>query len=145
MVKLHHLQLRVCYPLFYNFHQFQVEAAWGHHPVIQKEVQQLVAKGSIEPSTVVLVSIPVCVIPKHLGGLHPILSVKWFNCYMHITSFRMPTIKQVQQLIQQGDYASSIGLKDAYLFLLSSIIVIFCDLFGKINLISGTFCHLGLL
>ena len=34
---------------------------------------------------------------------------------MHIPSFKMPTLKTVRQLIQQGDYAFSIDLQDAYL------------------------------
>ena len=43
------------------------------------------------------------------------LNLKCFNCYMHIPSFKMPTLKHVWQLIQQGDYAFSIDLQDAYL------------------------------
>ena len=34
---------------------------------------------------------------------------------MHISSFKMPTLKHVWQLIQHGDYAFSIDLQDAYL------------------------------
>ena len=41
--------------------------------------------------------------------------MKCFNHYMHIPSFRMPTLKHVWQLIQHGDYAFSIDLQDAYL------------------------------
>ena len=35
---------------------------------------------------------------------------------MHIPIFKMPTITHVWQLIQQGDYALSIDLKDVYLY-----------------------------
>ena len=56
-----------------------------------------------------------CVVPKHTGGLHTILNLKCFNHYMHIPSIKMPTLKNVQQLIQQGDFAFSIDLQDAYL------------------------------
>ena len=35
----------------------------------------------------------------------PIGRLKYFNCYLHIPSFKMPTIRYVQQLIQRGDYA----------------------------------------
>ena len=35
---------------------------------------------------------------------------------MHIPSFKMPTLKTVWLLIQQGDYAFSIDLQDAYLY-----------------------------
>ena len=34
---------------------------------------------------------------------------------MHVPSFKMPTIRHVQQLIQHGDYAFSIDLQDASL------------------------------
>ena len=37
-----------------------------------------------------------------------------FNCYLHIPSFKMPTIRHVWQLIQHGDYAFFIDLQDAY-------------------------------
>ena len=43
------------------------------------------------------------------------LKLKCFNCYMHIPSFKMPTLKHVWQLIQYGDYAFSIDLQDTYL------------------------------
>ena len=56
------------------------------------------------------------VVPNHLGGLHHILSLKQFNHCMYIPSFRMPIIKQVGQLIHQGDYAFSNELKYAYLY-----------------------------
>ena len=55
------------------------------------------------------------VVPKCTGGLRPILNLKHFNRYMHIPSFKMPTLKHVWQLIQHGDYAFSIDLQDAYL------------------------------
>ena len=51
MVQGHHLQLRSCLPLFHDFQHFNVKAAAAHHPVIQKEVDELLAKGAIEPSS----------------------------------------------------------------------------------------------
>ena len=54
-------------------------------------------------------------VPKHTGGLQPILNLKHFSHYMHIPSFKMPTLRQVWQLVQHGDYAFSIDLQDAYL------------------------------
>ena len=116
MVWGHHLQLRSCSPLFHNFCQFSAKAAAAHHPIIQKEVDELLSKGTVEPSsggTGFYSS--VFVVPKHTGGLQPILNHKWFNCYLHIPYFKMPTIRHIQQLIQHGDYAFSIDLQDAYL------------------------------
>ena len=37
----------------------------------------------------------VFVVPKHTGGLWPILNIKWFNHYLHIPSFKMSTIRHV--------------------------------------------------
>ena len=44
MVWGHHLQLKSCPPLFLDFRHFNVKAAAAHHPVIQKEVDELLAK-----------------------------------------------------------------------------------------------------
>ena len=51
MVKGHHVQLRVQPPLLCNFHWFNFKSSLAHHLVIQKEVQELLPKEAIEPST----------------------------------------------------------------------------------------------
>ena len=88
----------------------------AHHPIIQKEVDELLAKGAVEPSSgdAGFYS-SVFVVPKYTGGLQPILNLKQFNHYLLIPSFKMPTIRHVQQLIQHADYAFSFDLQDAYL------------------------------
>ena len=116
MVWDHHLQLRYHPPLFHNFWQFTVKVAVAHHPIIQKEVDELLAKGAIEPSsggTGFYSSM--FVVPKGISGLKPICNLRHFNNYLHIPSFKMPTIRHVWQLIQCDDYAFSIDLQDAYL------------------------------
>ena len=89
--------------------QFNVKVAAAHHPVIQKEVDELLAKGVIEPSSggAGFYSSKF-VVPKCTGGLWPILNLKHFNCYMHLPSCKMPTIRHVWQFIQHGEYAFSI-------------------------------------
>ena len=116
MVLDDHLKLQFHPPLFHNFQQFNVKVATTHHPIIQKEVDELLAKGVIEPSSggAGFYS-SVLVVCKHTGGLQPILTLKHFNYYMHVPSFKMPAIRHVQQLIQHDDYAFSIDLQDAYL------------------------------
>ena len=116
LVKGHHLQLR-CHPqLFHNFRQFNIKAAQAHHPIIQKEVDEQLAKDAIELS---VGGSGFCsnifVVPKHTGGLQSIFNLKWFSVYMHILPCKMPTIRQVGQPIQHGNYASSFDLKTAYL------------------------------
>ena len=116
MVWGHHLQLRSHPPLFCDFWHFNVKVAAAHHPVVQKEVDELLAKGAIELSSGGAgFYFSMFVVPKHTGGLCPILNLKHFNRFMHIPSFKMPTLKHVWQLIQQCDFAFSMDLQDAYL------------------------------
>ena len=95
-----------------------MKAAAVHHLIIQKEVDELLPKGSIEPSSGDGGFYSSVFVPKCTGGLHPLLNLKWFNCYLHIPYFKMPTIRHVWQLIQHGDYAFSIDLQDVYLHIL---------------------------
>ena len=75
MVQGHHLQLRSLPPLFCNFWQFNVKAAAAHHPIIQKEVDELLAKGTTDPVQVVLVFILVCLwFLSILGASDPYLT-----------------------------------------------------------------------
>ena len=138
MVHGHHLELRSYPPLFHNSQHFEVKVAVAHHPIIQKEVDELLSKGAVEPSSggAGFYS-SVFVVPTDTGGLRPIFNLKWFNHYMHIPYFKMPTIRHMQELIQHGDYAFSIDLQVAYLqFLLLSIIIVSYNLFGTACLIS---------
>ena len=116
MVQGHHRQLWSHPSFFCNFWQCNVKVATAHHPLIQKEVGELLAKGAVEPSSggAGFYS-SMFVVPKHTGGLWPILNLKHYNCYIHVPSFKMPTIRHVWQLIQLVDYAFSIDLQDAYL------------------------------
>ena len=70
MVWGHHLQLRSHCPLFPNFWQFNVKVAAAHHPIIQKEVDEHLAKGTVElfSGGAVFYS-SMFVVPKHTGGL----------------------------------------------------------------------------
>ena len=49
MVRCHHLQLRSHPQLLCNFRWFNIQASPGHHYIIKKGVDELLAKGVIEP------------------------------------------------------------------------------------------------
>ena len=116
MVQGHHLQLTLHPTLFHSFWHFNVKAPASHHPVIQKEVDELLAKGVIEPSSGgASFFSSVFGVPKCTGGLWPILNLKQFSCYLNVPSVKMPTIGHVQQLIPCDDYAFSIHLQDVYI------------------------------
>ena len=72
----HHLQLWSYPLLFCNFWQFDLKVATAYHPIIHKELDELLAKGAIEPSSrgAGFYS-SVFVVPKHIGGLQPILNL----------------------------------------------------------------------
>ena len=72
MVWGHHLQLISHLPLFHDFWHFNVKAAAAHHPVILKEVDEILAKGGIEPSSGgASFYSSMFVVPKHTGALIP--------------------------------------------------------------------------
>ena len=106
MVKIHNHQRR-WYPVsFHNLKLFHMKPAMANHPIIQKEVNKLLVKHTTEPFTggagfysTIFVTL------KHNGGLSPILNLTQFDHFMHIPTVKMPAIRQVWQLLQQGYYA----------------------------------------
>ena len=77
IVKGHNLKLR-CHPLlFCNYKQFNIKAAIAHHPVIQKDINKLLAKCATEPSASDAgFYLSMFVVPKHMGALHCTLNLK---------------------------------------------------------------------
>ena len=51
MVQSHHIHLRYHLLLFCNCIWFNIKAALAHHSITQKEVDELLGKDGIEPST----------------------------------------------------------------------------------------------
>ena len=90
-----------------------MKAAAAHHPIIQiqKEVDDLLAKGVIQPSPDgASFYSSVFVVPTCTGGFQSIPSLQQFSHYLHTPSLKMPTISHVWELIQHGDYDLSIDL-----------------------------------
>ena len=80
------------------FKWFNIKVATVHHPVIQNGVDDL-AKGGIELYTGGAGLYPnEFVILRCVDGLQPILSLKWFSCYMHMPTFKMLILRQVWKL-----------------------------------------------
>ena len=102
-VTIFSLSATLCF--FYNFKWFNINAALTDNPVIQREVDELLGKG------VAGFYSNIFVISKYTGGIPLILNLVSFNQYMHIATLKMPTIRQVWELIQQGSYALSIDLQ----------------------------------
>ena len=146
MVWGHHLQLRSCPPLFHDFRHFDVKVAAAHHPVIQKKVDKLLAKGAIEPSSSGAgFYSSMLVVSKHTEGLCAILNLKHFN---HLCTF---FLLRCQLLNLYGSLSSRVIIPFPliyrmliYMFPLLSIIIVSYILLCIMCLISGRFYLLGL-
>ena len=76
MVQGHQLQLKFHPPLFINFNWFIIKRAPAHHSIIQKEVDELLAKGVIEPSSGGAGFYNSAFsVPNHTGGLWPVVTL----------------------------------------------------------------------
>ena len=86
-------------PFFCNFKLFNIKNAVSYHAIIQNKWMSLLVKGAVEPLTggAGFYSNGF-VVPKHTGGLQPILNLKQFNCYMHIHAFKIHTMRHIWQL-----------------------------------------------
>ena len=87
-----------------------------HVQVVDEEVATMLEKGAIKeispsPGFYSLVFW----VPKKDRGLRPIINLKKFNKnYLDPPHFRMDTIKDLILLLQEGDWAASVDLRDAY-------------------------------
>ena len=62
---------------------------------------------------------------------------------MQVTTYQMPTMKQVKQSIQYGNYASSIDIKDSCFIPIVKHHCHLLHLFGTTVVISRRFCFLS--
>ena len=127
MVRGHHLQLRSHPPLFCDFWHFNVKAAAAHRPVIQKEVDELLAKGAIEPSSGGADFYSrMFVVPKHTGAFVPYSVRSILIVICTLLSLRCQLIKMYDSLSSRVILPFPLIYRMLiYMFPLLSIIIIF--------------------
>ena len=89
-----------------------------HCLALQSELQELLGKNAIskvpEGEETQGFYSRYFLVPKKTGGVRPILDLSLFNKSIMERRFHMLTIKQVLECVHQGDWFTSIDLKDAY-------------------------------
>ena len=82
------------------------------------EVQELLLKGAISevPPSAQLAGFysKYFIVPKKDGGLRPVLDLRPLNRYLKVLPFKMVHTRVVMQSIRQGEWFTSLDLKDAY-------------------------------
>ena len=53
-------------------------------------------------------------IPKKDGGLRPILDLRHLNSFLKVLPFKMLTTSQILHTVEEGEWFTSLDLKDAY-------------------------------
>ena len=85
---------------------------------MDKEVFALLEKGGIckvpDPTTPGFYS-PVFVVKKKTGDFRLIFNLRILNGFIHMKRFKMDTIRHVREALRQGEWTTSLDLKDAYL------------------------------
>ena len=90
-----------------------IEEQWS---IVDQEVQELLRKGAIVPSE----SEPgefistLFIVPKANGKFRPVINLRYLNEYIHYDHFKQETFSMVLDLLQKGDFMTSVDLQDAY-------------------------------
>ena len=84
---------------------------------VLKEIQSLIQKGVVQrvnPYSPGFYS-HIFVVPKSSGGWRPVIDLKTLNKFVHCPHFKMHTVNSAFNVLNVGDWAFSVDLKDAYL------------------------------
>ena len=89
----------------------------GETRVLIKAVYQMIDKKTITPVQKVT-SLGFCsrlfLIPKPGKKWRPVLDLSVVNKYLHVPTFKMETAENIQDLLQQSEWVTSLDLTDAY-------------------------------
>jgi hypothetical protein len=94
---------------------FETSVAGPSTDSMDNSVRELLRKKAIEPAP----SNPgfysrIFEVPKKDGTMRPVINLKPLNRFVSVPKFRMASVSTVGRMIQDGDWAASIDLKDAF-------------------------------
>ena len=84
--------------------------------LLSSNIQEMLQKGAIEKVTENSLGFysHLFLVPKKTGDLHPIINLKFLNNHIVYEIFKMETQRAIRKELTQGDWVTSIDLKDAY-------------------------------
>ena len=83
---------------------------------LDQEILDLLNKGAVEnvESGELGFASPMFVVPKKGGKWRPIINLKFLNQFVEKLHFKMEDIKNLKDILQEGDQMAKLDLKDAY-------------------------------
>lgn len=85
--------------------------------LVEEEVQSLLRKGAVavaNPCQDQFIS-RLFLVTKKDGSFRPVVNLKPLNCFVQKCHFKMEGSGMIKDLLQTGDWMSTLDLKDAYL------------------------------
>ncbi|XP_037832808.1 uncharacterized protein LOC108247140 [Kryptolebias marmoratus] len=86
--------------------------------ILAKEISTLLSKGAIRPLCLEEEKrgfySPYFLVPKRTGGFRPILDLRQLNKFLKVLPFRMLQLRALFQAIRDGDWFTTVDLRDAY-------------------------------
>ena len=83
--------------------------------VLDEEVQDLLRKDAIEPSSDWGFFSQLFTVPKKGGGRRPIINLKHLNTFLDVKHFKMEGINTLRDILQENNWMGKLDLSDAYL------------------------------
>ena len=84
--------------------------------IVNSDVEMLYQKGAIVPSSHEKDEFifTLFIVPKTNGKIRPVINLRYLDEFVHYDHFKQETFKVVLDLIQPGDFFTSVDLCDAY-------------------------------
>ena len=114
-IKGHFLSFHSRPPLVAASPSLETRVASSQTESLSEAVRELIKKGAIEPAP----DNPgfysrLFTVPKKDGSLRPVINLKPLNMFISVPKFRMASVSTVARMIHDGDWATSLDLKDAF-------------------------------
>jgi len=118
------------------------------HGLVTEHVQELLSKQAIYEVAPLAAAhgftSPLLLVRKKSGQYRPCLDLRFINEKIPYQKFQIEGIKQLRQMLREGDFMTSIDLMDGYLHVpMLGSLKIYYNFHGKVDFIASEPCLLG--